>query len=261
MRLLTLLLTFVLFFHEVFCLQPVVYIEEDTTYRGQGIVSVYAKTGAKAVYDFELCEENGMLLEPFLADCASKIGPKCFDLHVFAIGDFCKEDMEKLFDNYFSCIELEKEPRLISKKQIEIRHAKESHSVDLYYQLQLVDWEMKTIHKLISAIAEKNVFELALEKKTVERKGKKIHHVHPLRFIGYIFSDPYLKKCMGDIKRNYFKWYSFVDGFSDKMKEEHQQHNLNRYVAGFAQHLDINSDKVKQYIDDKDYEGLLKFLL
>lgn len=143
----------------------------------------------------------------------------------------------------------------------DIRDHKESSSLETFYQLPLVDWEMKTIHKLVSTLAEKNVFELALEKKSLEKKGDKIYHVHPFRFIGYIFSDPHLKKCMYEIKKSFFKWHTFVDGFGDKMSAEKHHRNLERYIPGFAHSLNINPDKVRQYVDDKDWEGLLKFLI
>ncbi len=181
--------------------------------------------------------ENIDQIEPFIANCAQVVGSQAIDIE--AVGDFCSKDMESLFSAYFQ----------------------QNGGNDLFYQLPLVDWEMKTIHKIISTMAEKNVFQLALEKKTMEKKGKKIRHVHPLRFIGYTFNDPYLKKCMNEIKKSIFKWHSFVEGFGERMHEEHHRGNLNSYVPGFAAMLRVNENKVYEYINKKDWEGLVKYLL
>lgn len=134
-------------------------------------------------------------------------------------------------------------------------------NVDAFQQLPLSDREKKIISFIVTTIAEKNIFQLALEKRSMEKKGKKIGQVHPLRFIGYIISDPELKNCLKQIRKSSFKWDAFIDGYAKRMKEEYANDNLFKYLPGFAAQVGASEAEVREYIVDKDFEGLVKALL
>ncbi len=130
-----------------------------------------------------------------------------------------------------------------------------------FYQLPLNEKEKRHIWTIITNMAEKNIFQLAFEKGAMEKRGNKINHVHPMRFLGYIFSEPELKSCVKNIKKSSFKWDAFVDGFARRMREENSNNNVLQYVPGFAQQVGSTPDKVKQYVQNKDWEGLIKSLM
>ncbi|MBS3905100.1 MAG: hypothetical protein KGZ39_07225 [Simkania sp.] len=132
---------------------------------------------------------------------------------------------------------------------------------EAFYQLPLNDNERQIIHKIIDTMAKDNVLKLGLKRKSMERKGKRIRQVHPLRFLGHIFSDGHLRQCMREISRSHFKWNGFMDGLKDRMKEEAARGNLRQYIPGFAELLHIDEHQVYQYIDHRDWEGLVKHLL
>lgn len=133
--------------------------------------------------------------------------------------------------------------------------------LDFFYQLPLHDNERELIHKIISTMAKDNVIKLGLKRKSMERKGKKIRQVHPLRFLGQVFSDRYLHQCMREIRTSHFKWNGFIDGMRDRIEEESARGNLLPYVPGFSQLLQVDEKKVAHYIERHDWEGLVKHLL
>jgi hypothetical protein len=133
--------------------------------------------------------------------------------------------------------------------------------IDYFQLLQLTNSERDKISYIITNMGKKNIFELAFIKGKMEEKGKQIHHVHPLRFIGHIFSDPELKSCMRKIRKSSFKWDAFMDGFGKKMKDEGAKNNLLMYVPGFAKQVNANPEKITYYIQHKDWEGLIRHLL
>lgn len=135
------------------------------------------------------------------------------------------------------------------------------YSPDLFYQLPLEDWEKKIIRKIVLTMANKNVFQLLLEKKTMEKRGRDINHVHPLRFMGYVFSDPELKRGMAMIRKSHFKWHGFIDGFSRRIREESKKDNLLRYVPGFCQTVQMSPNQVIGYLEEGDWEGFVKVLI
>jgi hypothetical protein len=130
-----------------------------------------------------------------------------------------------------------------------------------FFQLPITDEEKKIIEYIITTMAEKNVIKLALMRKTMEKKGKRIHHVHPFRFLEHVFSNPKLKSAMHKIYKSGFKWDGFLDGFSKKMKEEANKNNLLPYVPGLSKSLNVSSDSISNFIYRRDYEGLVKFLM
>jgi len=87
---------------------------------------------------------------------------------------------------------LEKEPqmeasqmKLALREQISSAQTFQASGEDLFLALPIDDNEKKIISSIITTMAEKNVIKLGLMRRTLEKKGKRIHHVHPLRFLGY----------------------------------------------------------------------------
>ncbi|HSW87438.1 MAG TPA: hypothetical protein VLG49_08085 [Rhabdochlamydiaceae bacterium] len=166
---------------------------------------------------------------------------------------------------------LEKEPQMdpsFSQVKVSLREQISSAQTlqdiseeDPFLELPIDDNEKKIISSIILTMAEKNVIKLGLMRRTLEKKGKRIHHVHPLRFLGYIFSTPHLRTSMNKIKRSSFKWDGFIDGLSKKMRDEAIDNNLGRFVPGFSRFLNIESEQVMKYIYRQDWEGLVRFLL
>jgi hypothetical protein len=129
---------------------------------------------------------------------------------------------------------------------------------DSFYQLPITEKEKRIINVILTTMAEKNILQLAFVKRSMEKKGKKIEHIHPLRFIGHILSNSELRSCLRSIKKSSFKWDAFVDGFSRRMREEFSNNNLYVHVPGFCQQIGSNQDTVTRLIQRKDWEGLIK---
>ena len=134
-------------------------------------------------------------------------------------------------------------------------------SVESFFGLPLSEKEKRFIKSIISTMADKNLIQLVFEKSVLEKKGKKIHHVHPLRFMGYILSSPELKSDVRTIKKSSFKWDAFVDGFAKRMKEELSHGNVYQHIPGFAMEIGTTAKHVEEYVHKKDFEGLIRSLL
>lgn len=135
-----------------------------------------------------------------------------------------------------------------------------------YTHLPITEKEAKIIWSIIDTIANSNLIALGFKKGDLEEKGRKINHVHPLRFLGTVFSDPYLKSCMKEIRSSYFKWNGFfegssIQGFSNRMDQEYKRNNLLPYIVGFSQAVNANPDQVRVYIQKRDWEGLVRYLI
>ncbi|NGX39135.1 MAG: hypothetical protein KR126chlam1_00456 [Chlamydiae bacterium] len=118
-----------------------------------------------------------------------------------------------------------------------------------------------TIRRLLTTMAENNVFSLLFEKKRLERWGDEIYHVHPIRFLSVVFSDQHLIYCMQEIYKSMFKWNGFINGLSDKLNLELKAGNVQQYIPGFAALLGLSEEKLHAYVSHRDFEGLVVYLL
>jgi len=169
-------------------------------------------------------------------------------------------DVQKLLNAFQS------DTLIVNREVVEEEMAK-----DAYSQLLITDEEIQIIYEIIDTIAKSNVAKLLVNQSEMEEKGRKISQVHPMKFLGVVFSNPHLKKCMAKIHDgaflNSFKWSGFFDGssnqkgFAQKMDEEAKKNNLLKYVPGFAKAVKASPDQIRVFILKKEWEKLVKYLI
>lgn len=137
--------------------------------------------------------------------------------------------------------------------------------------LTLTDSDRHTIASIIETVAYTNPLLLLPKQGEMKRKGDKINIVHPLRFLGVVFTDHELVKALKKIKENGFKWDGFLtgklsgrDGIAQRLDEEYNSNNFMEYVPGFCRHLGLNAEQeehVRKYCNKKDWGGLILYLM
>ena len=134
-----------------------------------------------------------------------------------------------------------------------------SEESKIYYDLRLTDDDKVIIRKIVTTLAEKNLLQLLLDKEKMEDLGQKIRPVHPMRFIGFVLGDANLRRCLKIVSKNMFKWDGFLDGYQERMREESRNDNLNRYVPGLADYLEVDRGIIQSYIHQGNYEKMIKY--
>lgn len=153
----------------------------------------------------------------------------------------------------FTRIELgEQEPRLMLVQDEGTHH---------FYSLRLTSDDSHNISKLIKNMADLNLWELLKKSKDMKKLGRKIEPVHPLRFLGCIFSTHELKKRMPKIKDSHFKWVKFTEGLFDRLSKEARHDNLNRFIPGFAQTVGCSEEAIQDFVRRHDWNGMLEYLM
>ncbi len=136
-----------------------------------------------------------------------------------------------------------------------------SEEAKLFFDLPLTEEDKKIIRQIVTTMAEKNFLQLFLEKKSLERKGDQIQPVHPLRFAGYVLTDPVLRRSMRLVSQSRVKWNGFLDGYEKRLKEEKHAGTLDCYVPGLADLLEVDRSIIQRYINQENYSGLIKHFL
>jgi hypothetical protein len=97
-------------------------------------------------------------------------------------------------------------------------------------------------------------------KKHLEKIGDEITHVHPLKFLGVIYSNPSLKQYMNIVLDDFFKSYNFINGLGSAMEDQLKNSNVYLYLDDFCRDVNADKETVRNYIDKKNWKKLLLFL-
>ncbi|MES2198798.1 MAG: hypothetical protein V4489_01335 [Chlamydiota bacterium] len=130
-----------------------------------------------------------------------------------------------------------------------------------FFALRLTAKDKKNISLLITDLADKSYLQLLANQASMNRKGDRARVVPPLRFIGYILSDPYLHKCLKTIEKDSIKYKEFINGFEKRMKDDAAKEDLLVYAPGFAELLQVDLQMVIDILESKNYAYLVKKLL
>ena len=132
---------------------------------------------------------------------------------------------------------------------------------DTYKDLTCTDQDKANIFELITAMAENGKLSLLLKQSYLKNIGAQINHVHPMKFLGAIFSNPRLKECMVEIFDDYFKRNGFMDGLGPSLTREADKGKIEPYLNDFAAEVKIPADKLRPFFQSRDWEELVRFLM
>lgn len=131
-----------------------------------------------------------------------------------------------------------------------------------YGELPRTGEDEKKIDDLITSMGIHGKLTLLLHhEKRLRKIGDELRYLHPFKFLGYIFSHPELKAHMATIFDDYFKRTNFVKDFSQTMDIYDLKNKLTIYIEDFGNEINMMAYKIAPFIDNKDWEGLLKFLI
>lgn len=129
-----------------------------------------------------------------------------------------------------------------------------------YNELIRSSKDEEVIAELITTMAEKGKIKLLFIKHHMEHLGDQVRHVHPLKFLGFIFSKPELKGHFKLILTDYFKKSNFIDGLAPALNNEVRTGKIKNYLDDFCKEVNVQQHQVQPYINRRDWEGMLHFL-
>jgi hypothetical protein len=132
---------------------------------------------------------------------------------------------------------------------------------DPYEKLTCSEIDRENIDEIITTLAKNGKLGLLFKQNHLKALGARIDHLHPLKLLSAIFSNPDLKSHMGDIFNDYFKRNGFMDGIGPSLTSNADQGNLNQYIDKFAQEVNVPAESLRPYFENRDWEGLIESLI
>ena len=133
-----------------------------------------------------------------------------------------------------------------------------------YTSLAITDKEAKAIREIVTILGKPRwgkYLYLAAKTFYLREKGEEANDVHPLRFIGYICADAKLKDYLGNIKDDSWIWPQFIGPLGESLEKKAKNQVLAPYIQGFADELHVDPKRVEVYIDEKNFDGLVDYLI
>jgi len=131
-----------------------------------------------------------------------------------------------------------------------------------YENLVCTEIDKQKISYIVTTIAKHGKVTLLVKFYTdLNRCGAEVDHVHPLKFISTVMLNPELKWDMKEIRSDYFKWKSFMDGLGGSLTSQAEQNKLSCYLEHFAHELNIPVEQAQYFCERRDWPGLVEFLI
>lgn len=127
------------------------------------------------------------------------------------------------------------------------------------YFTKLSSQEAKDIQYIVTTLGNTSSVGLLFKKKSLEQAGDRIQDVHPLRFFGYVLSQPRLKASLANIKG--MAWTNFEEGMIGSLQKADSRNNLNnKIIDDFSRQSHLDPAKVQAYVKNKQWKGLIEFV-
>lgn len=127
---------------------------------------------------------------------------------------------------------------------------------DFYHELS--SSEKKDLSYLIHTLAEKSLPALFFCRSNLEKAGNRLDHLHPLRFISAIYTDPKLLTAVRTVSKRSMVWPEWVSGMAESFVSAHKGDNMHVDIQiAFCEELGIAYETLQPYFSKQDWIGLM----
>ncbi len=130
---------------------------------------------------------------------------------------------------------------------------------DPFSSLPINSEEKGKIFQIVHTLGTTSPLLLWPHQTTLERLGREIEHVHPLRFLEYILLHRTLRTDLHTIRNSRLLWPRFLEGLANKLTRERQ--DLPTYMDGFAGSLQIPREGLEPFLQTENWEAMTTYLI
>ena len=130
------------------------------------------------------------------------------------------------------------------------------------YQRAVLDEEKAIIADVIHKLATLHEFTLLRKKSDLDKTGKKIDHIHPLRQLLCVLTDETVKADFRKMSKRSLVWKSYAEKLGEVLALEADKGNLTNWqMEDFAATLQISPDMTRSYLSQRRWRTFLDWLI
>ncbi|MEL7431303.1 MAG: hypothetical protein AAGI90_02070 [Chlamydiota bacterium] len=130
-----------------------------------------------------------------------------------------------------------------------------------YTELRCTKDDQKTIHTIISNVAERGKLWLLANKSDFDQMSEEIKPVHPLKFLEVIFSNPYLSQCIEELLNDFWKRINFMPELRSSLTARYEARELLIHIEDFSEALNLDREKIEEYFLGGNWDDLVWYLI
>lgn len=130
------------------------------------------------------------------------------------------------------------------------------------YNAKPTSKEMEDIRYIMTTLGMGSLIKIAKESSSLKKAGKRVEHIHPLKFLQIVFSNEEYKACMHALVGRTWVWSEFWDGMRDSFETESNRDNMKpEIIYDFSSKVGINPDSITPSINKKQWNQLIDILI
>jgi len=130
-----------------------------------------------------------------------------------------------------------------------------------YNDFVCTEQDKSNVYEIISTMATTGKVSLLFNQSHLKELGTKINHLHPLKFLAAIFTNPELKAHMADVWNDSFKKNGFLNGLAPSLTREAEKGKLQSHIADFANEVGVSEEDLQDYFEERDWKNLVYYLI
>jgi len=139
--------------------------------------------------------------------------------------------------------------------------SKSAISYQKNYNALPTESEKKDIAYVVNTLGMASLIKIASETSKVEKAGKRIDNVHPLRFLECIFTDEQMKASMQAMRSRGWIWDKFSGGLKDALDTEYKKNNLAQFINDFSSRVGINLQLIYPSVTTQQWSSFIDILI
>lgn len=132
---------------------------------------------------------------------------------------------------------------------------------DCDFTLSIDRNQARIVTEIVTTLGSQNLVALGLKRKHLSGLGQQLKGLGVFHFLGYILTEPKLRKHMSAIKKSNFKWNGFVSGIIPSLKIEAEKQAFTQNVQAFAKYLQIPSHGLEAKARSRDWDAFVAELV
>lgn len=130
------------------------------------------------------------------------------------------------------------------------------------FKASLTKEEKKDIQYLVNTLGMNSLVSITNNKSSLKRAGKRIDHIHPLRFLLYIFSDEEMKASMKAMEGRSWVWSEFIDNLVNSFNIEVDRDNMKpEFLREFCKKVNIDMNLIQSAVEQRRWESFVSICI
>lgn len=107
-----------------------------------------------------------------------------------------------------------------------------------------------------------SLVKITKSKSSLKKAGKRIDHIHPLKFLTCVLTDNQMKASFQAMQDRSWVWGEFFSGLKDSLEEEASRGNMKiEFIRDFSLQVSVSEDLIYPSISQKKWKQFISILI